>query len=139
MSTLDNQLFIDAVIVKGIGRTLSVSIEQAKEDGTGFEPFYLDNYSIRFRVLGSADGAGAVLIEKIITHDSEQDTIGKIDAYESGEFTFTVTAEETEMLGLGAKPISIEIVDPDTLESVYTLTEGGSNQGEFSKIVIVRP
>lgn len=140
MSTLDGQLYIDAVIVKGIGRTLTASIEHRNEDDTDFEIFSLNPYDIRFRVLGSADGNGQVLIEKIIGHDTDESTIGLIaNDGETGTFSFTITADDTNFLGLGSKPISIELLDRETLQPVINLTEGGVAQGEFSKITIIRP
>lgn len=140
MSISDNQLYIDAVVVHGIGRTLTVQIEHLKQDSQEeFDKFNLTPYSIRFRVLGSADGAGQTLIEKIITQSSDESTTGRITDAEAGEFSFTITADDTKFLGIGARPICLEIVDAETLENVYTLTEGGIAQGEFSKVTIVRP
>jgi len=139
MSTLDNQLYIDAVIVKGIGRTLTVSIKHKNESGDDFEAFDLRPYEIRFRVLGSADGDGVILIEKIIAEDTDESTIGRITNGEGGEFSFTITADDTHFLGLGGKPITLELLNQETRELVYNLTEGGVAQGEFSKITIVRP
>ncbi len=137
MSTLDEQLYIDAVIVKGIGRTLSVSVTVDSDNGN--VPLDLTDYSIIFDVLGSAEGDGQVLIHKVITTDTDENTVGKInEAPETGEFTFTISAEDTNLLGLGNHPICIKIVDADTMDVVYVLTEGGVAQGEFSKIQIVR-
>lgn len=149
MSTLNNQLFIDAVIVKGIGRTLVVSLNHVKEESmdnedldikSDFEPMDLTPYHVRFRVLGSADGNGAVLIEKIITQDTDPEDIGRItNSTNAGLFSFAVNKADTEALGIGTFPISLELLDAGTGDVIASLTEGGIAQGEFSKIIIVRP
>ena len=143
MSTLDNQLYIDAVVVKGVGRTFSMGIKQvteesANEDRAQFEALDLSPYSVRFKVLGSATGDGEVLINKLITQTSNPDEEGIIEEPSSGEFTFTITAEDTNVLGLGSFPIMIQLVDMDSLNVIYTLTEGGIAQGEFNRIQIVK-
>lgn len=144
MSTLNGQLFLDACIVYGIGRKLTATIQQPTQetqnmDSPTFEALDLTPYAVRFRVLGSADGDGTILLEKIITLESDVETDGIINDPENGEFTFVVNGVDTKVLGVGVHPISIELVDSDTLENIYTLTEGGINQGEFSKIQIVYP
>lgn len=134
-----NQLFIDAVIVYKTGRTFSVGIQTLQEDSNDtFEPFDLSAFSVRMRILGSAEGDGKILIEKLITQTSDEVNTGIIAEPTSGEFTFVITAEETEKLGLGSKPITLELLDKDTKDVIYTLTEGGIAQGEFNKITIVR-
>lgn len=143
MSTLNNQLFIDAVVVHGVGRVFSVSLKQPTEETASmskpvFEPIDLSGRVVRFRVLGSASGAGKVLLEKIIGEDTDPEEIGYIEDPSTGEFTFSVTALETLRLGVGIRPISLEILDADSLQRVITLTEGGTHQGEFNKIQIVR-
>lgn len=143
MSTLNNQLYIDAVVVYGTGRTMSVGIDvptgetQNLEIPT-FEPMDLSPYNIRFRILGSAEGDGVILLEKNITQSSDKELVGIIEEPTSGEFTFVVTAEETIKLGIGRYPICLQLLDRKTNELVYTLTEGGIAQGEFNKIQIVR-
>lgn len=142
MSTQSKHLFIDAVVVYGIGRTFTGTLNQATEetkDSTTpeFEPMDLSDLVIRFRVLGSAHGDGAILLEKVITSDTDVAEIGVIEEPTSGEFSFTITAEDTKTLGLGNKPITLELLDADSLELVALLTEGGSNQGEFSRLQIV--
>ena len=97
----------------------------------------LTGYKVRFRVLGSARGNGTILLEKIITADTSGLITGTIAEPESGEFTFTVTAADTNMLGLGEFPICLQILDEDD-NVIFTLTEGGNNQGEFNKLSIVR-
>lgn len=143
MSTLNNQLFIDAIVVHGVGRVFSASVKQATEETATstnpvFEPIDLSGRVVRFRILGSASGAGTVLIEKIIGEDTDAEKIGFIEDPSTGEFTFAVTAQETLKLGVGVRPISLEILDAESLERVITLTEGGTHQGEFNKIQIVR-
>lgn len=143
MSTLDEQIYIDAVIVKGIGRTLSVSIKQPTEETQDlpvptWEEFDLTPYAVRMRILGSAEGDGAILLEKIITQDTDESDVGTIEEPLSGEFTFTITAKDTNLLGLGSKAITLQLLDKDSLELIYTLTEGGVAQSEFNKITVVR-
>ena len=138
MSTLDKQLYIDAIVVKGIGRTFSVGITQPTDDIKVDSTFDLSNYSVIFRVLGSAEGNGKVLLEKIITQTSDEDTTGIIAEPESGEFTIAITAEDTNTLGLGAFPITILVADAETNEIIFPLTEGGTAQGEFNRIQVVR-
>lgn len=141
MASLDQQLYINAYLVYGIGRSFSVSLNQATAETQNdsqptFEPMDLSQYSIRFRVLGSATGDGVILLEKIINQVTDPSTIGQIESPESGLFTFVITADDTKMLGLGAHPITIELLDIDTGENAFTLTSGGIFQGEFNKIII---
>ena len=135
MPTTDG-LYIDAVIVKGTGRTFAVSIETLNEDGVTFSPFDLNDYSIRFTVLGSATADGEVLIQKVITQNTEANEEGLIDNPDNGGFSFTVTAEDTQKLGLGKFPIMIELLNAETLEREFVLTEG-AYEGQFNKIQIV--
>ena len=130
-------LFIDAAIVKGVGKTFSCSIQHRNETDTEFEPLDLSPYAIRFRVLGSATANAKVLVEHIITQYTDQDVDGNIFDPSNGQFSFTITAGDTEVLGIGKRPITIELLDVDTLEYVDTLTEGGET-GEFNKIYIVQ-
>lgn len=143
MSTLDKQLYIDAVVVLGIGRNFTISINTRIDDyeqltiGNNFAPMNLTGYKIRFRVLGSARGNGTILLEKIITEDSNFETIGIIEEPESGEFLLVISSDDTNSLGLGEFPICLQILDEND-NVIYTLTEGGIAQGEFNKITIVR-
>lgn len=133
-----NGFFIDAVVVKGTKRTFSVSINQLKENSlTEFEPLDLDPYSIVLKVLGSSTADGAVLLEKVITQNTDVDEEGVIDVPDNGQFSFTITAEDTQELGLGKFPIMLQLVDPTSLEPQITLTEGGFG-GEFNKLQIVQ-
>lgn len=145
MSTLNEQLYIDAVVVYGTKRTFSVKINQTidlenpPDDQTEeWDDLDLSDYNIRFRVLGSAEGNGVVLIEKVITQVSDEDNIGIIKAPDTGEFTFVITAEETELLGMGSRPITLELLDVQSGEVIHVLTEGGVANAEFNKITIVR-
>ena len=135
MSTT-NGLYIDAVIIKGASRTFSVSINQKTENEQDFEPFDLSNYAIKFSVMGSPVADGEVLLEKIITTNSDEETIGIIDNPTNGEFLFTISASDTNDLGLGKFPIKIEILDATSLTVEHVLTEGNQG-GEFNAIQIV--
>ena len=134
--TITDGLYIDAVIVKGSTKTFSVSINQRNEEDTGFEPFDLSDYAIRFSVLGSPVADGDVMIEHIITTNTTEEEGGCIDDPTNGEFTFTITAQDTDNLGLGKFPIKIEILDGTSLVVEHVLTEGNEN-GEFNAIRIV--
>ena len=143
MSTLNEQLYIDGVVVIGKTRTFSVQINQVTEETQNlsnpeFEPMDLSPYNIRFRLLGSAEGNGIILLEKIITQTTNRNTVGIIEEPTSGEFTFVITDDESLTLGLGNFPITLELIEADTEEPTYTLTEGGIAQGEFNKIQVVR-
>ena len=128
--------YIDAVLVKGQTKGFSVSI-QTDEEGNGiFTPLDLSDYAIRFRIMGSATLDGKVLVEHILTQNTDIETIGQIDDAANGQFTFVVNAEDQDVVGLGIHPISIEILDAASLEPDFTLTEGGL-RGEFNKIHIV--
>lgn len=135
--TVSNNLYIDAVIVKGETKTHSVSIQQKTEDGQSFEPFDLSDYYIKFKVLGSATLDALTLIEKDITQSSDPETIGNIEDASNGLFNFTITAEDTDTLGIGKFPISIQVCDIDTDDVLFTLTEGGY-KGEFNKIQVIQ-
>lgn len=128
--------YIDAVLVKGQTKGFSVSI-QTDDEGNGiFTPFDLSDYAIRFRIMGSATLDGKVLVEHILTQNTDIETIGQIDDAANGQFTFVVNTEDQDIVGLGVHPISIEILDAASLEPDFTLTEGGL-RGEFNKIHIV--
>lgn len=135
MTTFDG-LYIDAVVVKGTSKTFSVSIQQRTENEQGFEPFDLSNYSVKFSVMGSPVADGAVLLEKIITTNTDIDEEGNIDNPTEGQFSFTITTADTNTLGLGKFPIMLEILDAASLTHEFTLTEGGY-KGEFNALQIV--
>lgn len=136
MTTLDG-LFIDAVVVKGSTKSFTVSINQRNETDTGFEPLDLSNYLVRFSILGAPTADSKVLIEHLITTNSNINTGGIINNPTNGEFTFTVTADDTNSIGLGKFPIKIELLDPESEEVEILLTEGGYG-GEFNAIQIVQ-
>lgn len=132
-------MFIDAVIIKGAPyttRTVSISVNE-NEDGRTFVPFDLSDYNVHFYVKGSPTLDGKTLIEKVITGNSDAQTIGNVYDPANGQFSFTITKEDTELLGLGRFPITITLHDADTDEYSFTLTEGGLN-GEFNSIQIVQ-
>ena len=136
MPTTDG-LYIDAVIVKGSKRTFTVSIETLNEDGVTFSPLDLNSYSVRFSVLGAATADAKVLLQKVITQNTSADDTGIIYDPNNGAFSFTVTAEDTNTLGLGKFPMMLELLNATTLDVEFTLTEG-AYQGEFNKIQIVQ-
>lgn len=128
--------FIDAVCVKGEPKTLSCSIETT-DNTVDFTPMDLTDCSVKFRVLGSPTSDAKVLIEHLITQVSDLETVGQITNAAMGEFSFTISTDDTNKLGCGAFPISIQLVSADdTSVIICTLTEGSSS-GEFSKIRIV--
>ena len=100
MSTLNEQLYIDGVVVIGKTRTFSVQINQVTKETQNlsnpeFEPMDLSPYNIRFRLLGSAEGNGIILLEKIITQTTDRNTVGIIEEPTNGEFTFVITNDES--------------------------------------------
>lgn len=128
--------FIDAVCVKGENKVLSCSIETT-DNTVNFSPMDLTPYAVKFRVLGSPTSDAKVLIEHIITQVTDLETTGQITNAARGEFCFAISAEDTNKLGCGTFPISIQLVSADDTDVIiYTLTEGSSG-GEFSKIRIV--
>ncbi|MCM1324154.1 MAG: hypothetical protein NC218_08325 [Acetobacter sp.] len=129
--------FIDAVVIKGQTKQFTCSIQIRDEQNVNFIPFDLSSYSIRFKVMGAPTADATVLVEHIITQATDLETVGQITNAQAGEFTFAITAEDTKALGLGKKPIMIDIIMNDTNELVFSLNEGGSN-GEFNKVYIVQ-
>lgn len=132
-------LYIDAVVVKGTERIFgcTVNIKTQNEAKDEFNPLDLTPYSVRFRVLGSATADAKVLLEKVITQTTDEESTGIINDAENGQFEFVINIADTQLLGLGKFPIMIELLDANTLESQITLTEGGYN-GEFNKLQIVQ-
>ena len=129
-------MYLDAVVIYGQPRSLGVSIEINENAGI-FKPFDLSPYSIKFKVLGSSTADAEILIEHLITQNSNRNTDGIINDPTNGEFVFTITAEDTKTLGLGQHPIQIDIIDAASGILMHSLTEGAEN-GEFSKINIVQ-
>lgn len=133
-----NGFFIDAVVVRGTSKTFSVSVNQLQENSlTNFEPLDLNPYSVVFKVMGSSTADGEVLLEKLITQNTDETNPGIINVPDNGQFTFVITDEDTINLGVGKFPIMLQLVDPTTLEPQITLTEGGY-KGEFNKLQIVQ-
>ena len=132
-------LYIDAVVVKGTRRIFgcTVNTKTQNEAKDEFAPLDLTPYSVRFRVLGSATADAKVLLEKIITQTTDEESIGIISDAENGQFEFVINIADTQLLGLGKFAIMIELLDANTLEPQITLTEGGYN-GEFNKLQIVQ-
>lgn len=129
-------MYIDAVVIYGQPRSFGVSIE-INENADIFKPFDLSPYSIIFKVLGSSTADAEVLVEHLITQNSNRNTDGWINNPTNGEFVFTITAEDARRLGLGQHPIQIDIIDAASGILMHSLTEGAQN-GEFSKINIVQ-
>lgn len=140
--------FIDAVCIYGETRQFTTSLFVMMEpddttesyvirNGEKFVPLDLSDFAIKFKILGSATADAEVLVEHLITQITDIETEGQITDATNGEFTFTVSADDTRALGLGQHPIMLELVDIDTLEHIDTITEGGKN-GEFNKIFVVQ-
>lgn len=141
-------MFIDAVVIKGQTRPFTCSIQTTEyiqntdksnptNGGYVWNPADLSNCSIRLRIMGSPTADAAVLVEHIITQETDEFTEGQITYPEGGQFTFVITAEDTDIIGLGNHPIMLELVQPNTLETIYTLTEGG-RKGEYSRVQVVQ-
>lgn len=130
-------MFIDAVILYGQSKNFSVSVNVLDEETGEFIPFDLSDYAVSFKVLGSPTANAEVLVEHIITEVSDLDEDGQITDAQNGQFTFNVTAEDTATIGMGQHPIKIDIVDSESLDLEFTLTEGGED-GEFNKVYIVQ-
>lgn len=129
--------FIDAVVVKGTTKPFTASIQVRNDQNNGFEPFDLSDYAVRFRVMGAPTADAKVLLERVITQNTDPEAYGVISNPEGGEFIFAITAEDTRKLGLGEHPIMLELLDAASLEPEFVLTEGGL-KGEFDTIRIVQ-
>lgn len=129
--------FIDAVVVKGTTKPFTASIQIRNEQDTGFVPLDLSDYAVRFRIMGAPTADAKVLIEKIITQGTPEESVGIINNATGGEFSFVITDDDTRRLGLGEHPIMLELLDATSLESEFVLTEGGLN-GEFNSIRVVQ-
>lgn len=130
-------MFIDAVILYGQSKNFSVSVNILDDEAGEFVPFDLSDYAVSFKVLGSPTANAEVLVEHIITETTDLDNDGQITDAQNGQFTFNITAEDTATIGIGQHPIKIDIVDSESLDLEFTLTEGGKD-GEFNKVYIVQ-
>lgn len=130
-------MYIDAVCIKGQGKTFTCSIQVKDETETTFIPLDLNDYSVQFKVLGAPTLDAKTLIEHVITQNSEYEEYGQIYDAANGEFTFGLTADEINAIGLGDHPIALSLLNADDLTPATILTEGGL-KGEFNKIKVVQ-
>lgn len=130
-------MYIDAKVIKGTTRVFTASIQTKNSTGQGFSPMDLTLGAIRFRVLGSATADARILLEKVITMNSDRETIGQIVDAVNGRFDFTITEEDTNTLGLGKFAITLELLNAEDLSYVDSITQGGKN-GEFNKLYVIQ-
>lgn len=129
--------YIDATCIKGQKNMFSSTIEITEDNGVSFVPFDLNAYSVRFRVLGSPTADAKILIEKVITQNTDIEVIGQIDNPSNGSFTFTITKDDTNILGLGKFPIKLDLLDAASESEIYSLTLG-DERSEFNAIRVVQ-
>lgn len=129
--------YIDATCIKGQKNIFSSTIEITEDNGISFVPFDLNAYSVRFRVLGAPTADAKTLIEKIITQNTDIEVIGQIDNPSNGSFTFTITKDDTDILGLGKFPIKLDLLDAASGSEIYSLTLG-DERSEFNAIRVVQ-
>lgn len=129
--------YIDATCIKGQKNIFSSTIEITEDNGVSFVPFDLNAYSVRFRVLGAPTADAKTLIEKIITQNTDIEVIGQIDNPSNGSFTFTITKDDTDILGLGKFPIKLDLLDAASGSEIYSLTLG-DERSEFNVIRVVQ-
>lgn len=129
--------YIDATCIKGQKNIFSSTIEITEDNGVSFVPFDLNAYSVRFRVLGAPTADAKTLIEKIITQNTDIEVIGQIDNPFNGSFTFTITKDDTDILGLGKFPIKLDLLDAASESEIYSLTLG-DERSEFNSIRVVQ-
>lgn len=139
MATLSGvNIYLDAVFIIGQDTTYTASIQVKDQTGSTFTPLDLNEYQIRFRVLGSPEADAKVLIEKIINQNTTYEAFGQIYDASGGEFSFGLTADETRQLGKGDFPMDISLMTTtDPAEFVQSIT-CGNQKYEFSKIRIVQ-
>lgn len=128
--------YIDATCIKGQNNPFTASIE-INDNAEDFTPFDLNNYSIRMQILGAPTADAKVLIEKIITQNTNIEELGQIDDPNNGAFTFVINKEDTNFLGLGKFPIKLDILDATSLAEIYSLTIG-DERNEFNCIRVVQ-
>ena len=129
--------YIDATCIKGQKNIFSSTIEITEDNGVSFVPFDLNAYSVRFRVLGAPTADAKTLIEKIITQNTDIEVIGQIDNPSNGSFTFTITKDDTDILGLGKFPVKLDLLDAASGSEIYSLTLGDEHS-EFNAIRVVQ-
>ena len=129
--------YINAMCIKGQKNIFSSTIEITEDNGVSFVPFDLNAYSVRFRVLGAPTADAKTLIEKIITQNTDIEVIGQIDNPSNGSFTFTITKDDTNILGLGKFPIKLDLLDAASGSEIYSLTLG-DERSEFNAIRVVQ-
>lgn len=129
--------YIDATCIKGQKNIFSSTIEITEDNGISFVPFDLNAYSVRFRVLGAPTADAKTLIEKIITQNTDIEVIGQIDNPSNGSFAFTITKDDTDILGLGKFPIKLDLLDAASGSEIYSLTLG-DERSEFNAIRVVQ-
>ena len=131
-------MYIDCVVIKGEdSKGFSCSSQVTDNNGATFAPLDLNGYSVLFQILGAPTADAKVLVEHLITQNTDLFSEGQINNPEVGEFTFVITKEDTDIIGLGNHPIRLVLVNADDLTPELTLTEGGLN-GEFSKVQVVQ-
>lgn len=128
--------YIDATCIKGQRNPFTVSIE-INDNASDFSPLDLNNYAIRLQVLGAPTADAKVLIEKIITQNTDIEELGQIDDPNNGGFTFVISKADTNLLGLGKFPIKLDLLDATSLALIYSLTIGDENN-EFNAIRVVQ-
>lgn len=129
--------YVDATCIKGQKNIFSSTIEITEDNGVSFVPFDLNAYSVRFRVLGAPTADAKILIEKIITQNTDIEVIGQIDNPSNGSFTFTITKDDTDILGLGKFPVKLDLLDAASGSEIYSLTLG-DERSEFNAIRVVQ-
>ena len=129
--------YIDATCIQCQKNIFSSTIEITEDNGVSFVPFDLNAYSVRFRVLGAPTADAKTLIEKIITQNTDIEVIGQIDNPSNGSFTFTITKDDTDILGLGKFPIKLDLLDAASGSEIYALTLG-EERSEFNAIRVVQ-
>ena len=128
--------YIDATCIKGQNNPFTASIEM-NDNAEEFTPFDLNNYSIRMQILGAPTADAKVLIEKIITQNTDIEEFGQINDPNNGAFTFVINKEDTNLLGLGKFPVKLDILDATSLSEIYSLTIG-DERNEFNCIRVVQ-
>ena len=131
-------MYIDCVVVKGEPyKSFSCSIQVTEYNSATFTNFDLNNYSVLFQIIGAPTAYAKVLVEHLFTQNTDLTVDGQINNPDNGEVTFTITEEDTDLIGLGNHPIRLVLLNAEDLQTEFTLTEGGE-KGEFSKVQVVQ-